>query len=104
RAGRYVLENLGLSQYEANELERIYYRHDRAGLRELAEVWKPGVPLDQNADYIRRSEELRATLENALMDRFADGPAAAPLDDGEHDEAPEHGLGLGTGGPGGRLS
>lgn len=104
RAGRYVLENLGLSQYEANELERIYYRHDRAGLRELAEVWKPGVPLDQNADYIRRSEELRATLENALMDRFTDGPAAAPLDDGEHDEAPEHGLGLGTGGPGGRLS
>ena len=41
RVGRYVLENAGLSEYEAAELEKIFYRMDRAGLRELAEVWKP---------------------------------------------------------------
>ena len=92
RAGRYVLENVGLSQYEAAELEKIFYRHDRAGLRELAELWKPGVPIDQNPDYIQRSRDLNAVMENALMERFAHGPAAPPLDDGENDEAPEHGL------------
>lgn len=106
RAGRYVLENLGLSEYEANELEHIFYRHDRAGLRELAEVWRPDVPLDQNEAYIKRSRELNAAMENALMERFSRGPAAAPVDDGEDDEAPEHGLvagrALGGGGPGGR--
>ena len=92
RAGRYVLENLGLSQYEANELERIFYRHDRAGLRELAELWKPGVPLDQNAEYIRRSRELNAALETALMERFSG--SVDPLENGaaSQDEAPEHGL------------
>lgn len=92
RAGRYVLENLGLSQYEANELERIFYRHDRAGLRELAEVWKPGVPLDQNAEYIRRSRELNAALETALMTRFSGTIDALADDTGPDDPAPEHGL------------
>ena len=67
RAGRYVLENLGLSEYEANELEHIFYRHDRAGLRELAEVWRPDVPLDQNEAYITRSRELNAAMENCLL-------------------------------------
>lgn len=95
RAGRYVLENLGLSEYEANELERIYYRHDRAGLRELAQVWRPGVPLDQNPDYVRVSRELNVAMEAALTERFERGPAAAPVapvPDDEDDEAPEHGL------------
>ena len=92
RAGRYVLENLGLSQYEANELERIFYRHDRAGLRELAELWKPGVPLDQNPEYIRRSRELNAALETALMERFSGTVDALENGRGVQDEAPEHGL------------
>lgn len=105
RAGRYVLENMGLSEYEANELERIFYRHDRAGLRELAEVWKPGVPLDQNPEYIRLARQQSEALENALAERFSSGPAAPPVEAGDgDDEAPEHGLsiGHGSGGPGGR--
>ncbi|KGJ06449.1 Kef-type potassium/proton antiporter, CPA2 family (TC 2.A.37.1) [Paracoccus halophilus] len=100
RAGRYALEQVGLSPYEASELERIYYRMDRVHLRELAEVWQPGVPLDQNPEYVRLSQDLNRQLENALIERFAHGPSAAPLNDdpeqlladGKADEAPEHGL------------
>ncbi|HRO59001.1 MAG TPA: cation:proton antiporter [Burkholderiaceae bacterium] len=93
RAGRYVLENTGLSEYEASELERIFYRHDRASLRELAELWRPGVPMDQNEEYIERSRALNAVLENALMQRFAHGPSASPIEPAP-DEEPEHGLTL----------
>ena len=105
RAGRYVLEDAGLSEYEAAELERIFYRHDRASLRELAELWRPGVAIDENADYVDRARALNAAMETALMGRFAAGPAAAPLDDGEDDEIPEHGLEArpGPGRPGGRF-
>lgn len=99
RAGRYVLEHLGMSEYEASELETVFYRMDRASMRELAEVWKPGVPLEENAEYIQRSRELNRQLENALMERFSDGPSAAPIAD--DDEAPEHGL-VRQGRPGGR--
>ena len=104
RAGRYVLEDAGLSEYEAAELEKIFYRMDRASLRELADVWEPGVPLDENPAYVERSRELSKMLENALIDRFAHGPSAAPIDSDDTDEDPEHGLlgGVRDTRPGGR--
>jgi len=70
RAGRYVLENLGLSEFEANEAEMYFYHHDRAALRELAGHWKPGVPVAQNPDYVAKSRELAKDLEAALAGNF----------------------------------
>lgn len=89
-----MLENAGLSEYEAAELEKIFYRLDRASLRELAEVWRADVPMEQNTDYIQMSQDLNKVLENALMERFAHGPSAAPIDpdDQDDDPDPEHGL------------
>ena len=66
RAARYVLEDMGLTEYEAHELETSFYRHDRHNLRELAELWRPGVPLEQNAPYMERVRELNANLEDAM--------------------------------------
>ncbi|KMW58229.1 putative Glutathione-regulated potassium-efflux system protein KefB [Candidatus Rhodobacter oscarellae] len=70
RAGRYVLENAGLSEFEAATLEKTYFDYDRAALRDLAPLWKRGVPLEQNADYMARSQELHTELEAALLSRF----------------------------------
>ena len=36
RAGRYVLENMGLSEYEAAEMEQFFFHRDREALRDLA--------------------------------------------------------------------
>ncbi|MFV0385616.1 cation:proton antiporter [Paracoccus sp. (in: a-proteobacteria)] len=94
RAARYVLENAGLSEFEAAELENIFYRLDRASLRELAELWDPDVPVDNNADYIRRSRELNSTLEAALMERFKDSPDDESEDEDAEEQDPEHGLTL----------
>jgi CPA2 family monovalent cation:H+ antiporter-2 len=67
RAGRYVLENMGLSEGEASKMERFFYRKDREALRELADLWQPGVPVADNPAYIQRSKELDAELEAALV-------------------------------------
>ncbi|WP_319826485.1 cation:proton antiporter [Thalassovita sp.] len=67
RAGRYVLENVGLSEYEAAEAERLFYHHDRDALRDLADLWDPNVPSAKNEAFIRRSRELDKTLESALQ-------------------------------------
>ncbi len=72
RAGRYVLENMGLSDYEAAALERTYFKHDRAAIRALAEVWKPGIPVDQNPEYVARTRELNTELEAELLKQFAE--------------------------------
>ena len=67
RAGRYVLENIGLSEYEAAQAEQTFYHHDRAAVRELAKVWKPGIASTDNPEYIARVKELEKELKMALM-------------------------------------
>jgi CPA2 family monovalent cation:H+ antiporter-2 len=71
RAGRYVLENVGLNEFEAAELEKLFFKLDRAAVRDLAKVWKPGVPVEENPEYIDRIRSLNAELETAMMARFA---------------------------------
>ncbi len=66
RAGRYVLENLGLSDYEAAEAERVFYHHDRDAVRQLAELWDPDIPPSQNKAYIARAKLLEKELEISL--------------------------------------
>ncbi|MEJ6477461.1 MAG: NAD-binding protein, partial [Octadecabacter sp.] len=66
RAGRYVLENMGLSEFEANEAEMAFYHQDRAALRDLAELWDPNVPIAENAAYVARAREMNKALETEL--------------------------------------
>lgn len=68
RAGRYVLENLGLTDYEAHEAELKFYHHDRRILRELAELWDPNVPISQNEAYVERARAANRDLETALAE------------------------------------
>jgi CPA2 family monovalent cation:H+ antiporter-2 len=67
RAGRYVLENIGLTDYEASEAEKLFYQHDRYTVRELAELWDPNIPSAQNEAYIARAKELEKELEASLL-------------------------------------
>ncbi len=72
RAGRYVLENLGLSEYEAAEAQRLFYHHDRQSIRELAELWRPDVAPADNKAYVERAKELEKDLETAFLSRAED--------------------------------
>jgi monovalent cation:H+ antiporter-2, CPA2 family len=85
RAGRYVLENMGLSEYEAAAAEMTHYHHDRAAVRELAALWKPGVPIKDNPEYIARSRALSKELESVLASR-AEGGDVAPAPETVTDE------------------
>ena len=76
RAARYVLENMDFSPYEASAMEKAFFKHDRRILRELASLWRPGVPVASNDEYVRRSRELNAELETELL-RALDDPEKA---------------------------
>lgn len=93
RAGRYVLENMGFSEYEAAKLSQAYWRIDRAAMRDLAELWVPGQPVHENAAYVARAQQLDADLETALIDVLYDvRPMAA------EENAPTQGIHPGPGG------
>ncbi|WP_322865371.1 monovalent cation:proton antiporter-2 (CPA2) family protein [Aquicoccus sp. G2-2] len=70
RAGRYALEQIGLSEYEAAEAQQAFYTHDRKALRELADLWDPTIPAGHNKAYIDRARELQNELETSLLARL----------------------------------
>jgi CPA2 family monovalent cation:H+ antiporter-2 len=72
RAGRYVLENMGFSEYEASKLAQTFWRVDRAAMRGMAEVWVPGQPVHMNEAYIERAKQLDRDMESALIDELFD--------------------------------
>jgi len=74
RAARYALEELGLSEFEANEVETAFYKHDRKTLRELANLWQPGVPVEQNEAYVERARQMQKELETALVTKAETTP------------------------------
>jgi len=69
RAGRYVLENMGISDSEAKEMEHEFFKLDRHAMLELAALWQPGVPLERNPAYVARARALNKELETALVRR-----------------------------------
>ena len=75
RAGRYVLENIGLSEYEASEIEKTFYSHDRHSVRELASLWDPNIATIENPKYIARARELEGELETMLLSQLEEATA-----------------------------
>ena len=75
RAGRYVLENIGLTEYEASEIEKTFYSHDRHSVRELASLWDPNIPTIENTQYIARARELEGELETMLLSQLEEATA-----------------------------
>ncbi|MGL4239801.1 MAG: cation:proton antiporter [Beijerinckiaceae bacterium] len=68
RAGRYVLENTGFTEYEAARLSQTFFRIERSALRDLAELWVPGQPVHLNEAYVARAKDLDRDLQTALFD------------------------------------
>ncbi|WP_335948950.1 monovalent cation:proton antiporter-2 (CPA2) family protein [Salipiger bermudensis] len=73
RAGRYVLEEIGMSEYEAAIAQETFYHHDRQTVQELAQLWDPDVPSAENEAYIKRARELEKELETALYTALMEG-------------------------------
>ena len=70
RAGRYVLENMGFTEYEAAKLSQTYFKVDRAAMRDLASLWVPGQPVHLNDAYVERAKQLDRDIETALIDEL----------------------------------
>ena len=72
RAGRYVLEGMGLTEHEAHKQEVTFFQMDRSAMADLARVWDHDVPIEQNEAYVERAKELNRDLETALVQALAD--------------------------------
>lgn len=71
RAGRYVLENTGLTEFEAAEAEKTFFQHDRKTMRALTKVWTHDTQPFDNEDYISLAKELEQELEASLLGQLS---------------------------------
>ncbi len=89
RAGRYVLQQMGVPEEEAHRRARSFFRYDRNSTRELALVWDPEVPIEQNEVYIKRVRELSREMNLGLVDPFEElaGPGSETIPPEDAQEA-----------------
>ncbi|MFK7994037.1 MAG: cation:proton antiporter [Granulosicoccus sp.] len=66
RSGRYSLQALGFTEQQALDAVAMYADKDVEGIRKLAAVFDPDIPVSKNPEYIRLAIEIQAELEQAM--------------------------------------
>jgi len=69
RMGKSVLEALGIESDKAQELTTNFEARDRRLMRETANVYRRGVPLDENTEYVAKVNEVMKDWEEELLQR-----------------------------------
>lgn len=88
RAGRYVLQRMGIPEDEAHIRTRGFFKFNRRATRELAAVWNPDIPLEQNQAFINKVRDLNRSIDSSIGIPKEDLPTReeSPLDDQTHNQ------------------
>ena len=70
RMGRSTLEALGLDRATAQEMVDAFDEVDRAAMIEVAPVYRPGVPVLENPEYVEKIREIIGPRQEALKTRM----------------------------------
>lgn len=77
RMGRSAYEAMGVPHDKAVQMAQAFDAMDRRSLRELADVYVPGIPATENAAYVAKVRELIGPWEAGLNTRLQDIQEAA---------------------------
>ncbi len=66
RAGRSVVEKLGVPHEEAGVRANIFFEYSRHITKELAAVWNPKVPNEENDVYMKKLKELNSLIDVSI--------------------------------------
>lgn len=69
RAAFYALQALGYTQGDAREIIDLFIDRDKKVLRELAGLWKPDVPVEENQPYLLKAKEMSDQLAADMLAR-----------------------------------
>lgn len=63
RAGRYILQRMGIQEDEAHQRTHAFFQFDRNATRKLAQVWDPEIAIEKNQDYIDQVHEINKEMD-----------------------------------------
>ena len=67
RAGRYVLQRMGMPEEEAHVRTRDFFRFDRNSTRELAQTWDPSIPAEENEAYVNMVRRINREIDIGVL-------------------------------------
>lgn len=67
RAGKYALQKLGHHPFEIEKATNVFVQHDRETLRQLASVWRDGVSVYDNPDYVDATKARNKLMNDAVQ-------------------------------------
>ena len=57
----------GMHPYDVEKSKNVFVQHDRAGLRQLAPLWREDIPVFDNPDYVAKVKEITGAIEDAML-------------------------------------
>jgi CPA2 family monovalent cation:H+ antiporter-2 len=85
RAGKYMLQGMGWSEFDADRAYEQFFDADRKALAELAELWDPNIPNAENLAYVDRAKQVNSDLFTSFLSNLtqiveAGSPTEPPKD------------------------
>jgi CPA2 family monovalent cation:H+ antiporter-2 len=67
RAGKYMLQGMGWSEFDAERAREHFFEADRHALADLAELWDPNVPNLENKAYVEKAKAVNEDLYTSFL-------------------------------------
>ena len=81
RASKYMLRNLGWSEFDVEKATDAFVESDRTALRELAELWDPDIKTEDNKAYVERAREIGKEFNTSFLANLAKITQEEPKED-----------------------
>lgn len=71
RVSKYMLKQIGWSEFEIENAAEAFVESDRSALRELAELWDPNIRNENNQAYVKRALEINKDFNTGFLANLA---------------------------------
>lgn len=89
RAGKYMLQGMGWTEFDAERAHDQFFEADRHALAELASLWNPDIPNMDNTEYVERAKKVNADLFTSFLSNLTQIVENEDVDPPKRKNAPE---------------
>jgi len=71
RASKYLLSAMGWNSFDVDNAAEAFVKADSGAVRELAELWNPDIPVQENTAYVERARAINSEFNTGFLANLA---------------------------------
>lgn len=71
RASKYLLSAMGWNSFDVDNAAEAFVKADSGAVRELAELWNPDIPIQENTAYVERARTINSEFNTGFLANLA---------------------------------